>query len=462
MDKLKKLQDAKAAKLAEMNRLIEAAADGVLSADQQKQFEALEKAVAAIDASISAAEKSMKIEAELAEAKAKAKVPADMATPQENIVDEPKKISVPATAKRFGAGSLKAFKTAEDAYTAGMWLGASLGNKKAQQWCNDHGVSLEAVSQGSNNANGGYLVPEVLSSSIIELVVQYGVFRRNAGVIPMTSDTLMIPRRSGGLTAYYVGDDQAITEGTKTWDLVRLIAKDLGVITRVSNDLTGDAVIPIMDNLTAEMARALAYAEDMAGFLGDGTGTYGGISGLLTRMVANHWTAPSVNSGSGLVEWGTGTDHENITMANMTSLMALLPSYARANAKWFCSPAFQDAVMTRLTASAGGVPGYEIRNGVISNKFLGYPVELVEVMPVVGTDQKISAYFGDLSLAAKFGDRQQITIAASDSASVGGYSVFERNQIALRAVERFDINVHDIGVSGTPGAIVGLMCYDAA
>lgn len=461
MDKLKKLQDAKAEKLAEMNSIIEAAADGVLNAEQQKQFEALEKSVATIDASIKAQEKAMQMEAELAEAKAKAKVPAVIAKPTAEIVDEPKKISVPATAKRFGAGSLKAFKTAEDAYTAGMWLGASLGNKKAQTWCNEHGVSLEAVSQGSNNTNGGYLVPEVLSSSIIELMNTYGMFRQNTTVLPMTSDTLMIPRRAGGLTAYFVGDDQALTESTKTWDLVRLVAKDAGVITRVANDLVGDAVIPIMDNLTREMAYTLAKLEDDCAFLGDGTSTYGGISGVSQRLISTH-SSTGILTGTmsgGVFRYDTGYAFSNVALADITGMMALLPSYARVGAKFYTSPAFYHGVMLPLLTAVGGATGAEIVNGFMLQKFLGYPVVLCESITSTAAVNTLFLYFGDLAMASKLGDRQQITIAASDSASVGGYSVFERNQIALRAVERFDINIHDIGVSGTAGAMVGLMSH---
>jgi HK97 family phage major capsid protein len=140
--------------------------------------------------------------------------------------------------------------------------------------------------------------------------------------------------------------------------------------------------------------------------------------------------------------------------------MALLPSYARVGAKFFCSPAFYHGAMLPLLASAGGVTGMEIVNGYPVNKFLGYPVVLCESIASAAAINTIFMYFGNLQQASKLGDRQQISIAASDSATVGGYSVFERNQIALRAVERFDINVHDVGVAGaSAGAIVGLISH---
>jgi HK97 family phage major capsid protein len=451
--KIRELKEKKSAKIAEMEQIITAAGENGMTEDQQKQFDTVRAEVDNLQKSIAATEKVMEMQEQ--ERQAAKPTPAVVAAP------EPAVQKIPATASRW-TGNLKAFKNSEDAYSAGMWLGAALGNKRAMQWCSDHGVAIEAVSQGSNNTNGGYLVPEILSSTIIELLNAYGAFRANTTVLPMTSDTLMIPRRSGGLTAYFVGDDSAITESTKTWDLVRLVAKDLGVLTRVANDLVGDAVIPIMDNLTTEMAYTLAKKEDDCAFLGDGTSTYGGITGLSQRLISTH-SSTGISTGTmtyGVFRYDSGYAWSNVAMADITNTMALLPSYARVGAKFFCSPAFYHGAMLPLLASAGGVTGMEIVNGYPVNKFLGYPVVLCESIASAAAINTIFMYFGNLQQASKLGDRQQISIAASDSATVGGYSVFERNQIALRAVERFDINVHDVGVAGaSAGAIVGLISH---
>jgi HK97 family phage major capsid protein len=142
--------------------------------------------------------------------------------------------------------------------------------------------------------------------------------------------------------------------------------------------------------------------------------------------------------------------------------MSKLPLYARAGAKWHCTPVFFDAVITRLVVAAGGNIANTIIDGVPMTKALGYPVVLNETMNIAGTDQEISCLFGDLRQATTFGDRQQMSIASSDSATIGGQSMFERNQSALRAIERFDIVAHDVGTSTVAGPIIGLMAYDAA
>ncbi len=68
----------------------------------------------------------------------------------------------------------------------------------------------------------------------------------------------------------------------------------------------------------------------------------------------------------------------------------------------------------------------------------------------------VSCTLGDHRLGARFGDRQQESIMFSEHATVGGESVFERNDIAIRGTERFDINVHDAGTGSAAGPIVGL------
>jgi HK97 family phage major capsid protein len=87
---------------------------------------------------------------------------------------------------------------------------------------------------------------------------------------------------------------------------------------------------------------------------------------------------------------------------------------------------------------------------------LGYPVVVSQVFPNTTAVSTIPVVFGNLNQAASFGDRRQETISFSDQASVGGESTWERDEIAVKGTQRFDINVHDIGSATAPGPIVGL------
>jgi HK97 family phage major capsid protein len=362
-------------------------------------------------------------------------------------------IRIPAQARKW-IGKLKVFKgddAEKKAYSFGMYLRAIAGNNGARQWLAQRGFQLEMVYNEGTNAQGGYLVFPEVDRDIIDLVEVYGKFRANARISPMTSETKERPRREGGLTGYYVGEGAAGTESTGSWGLVKLIAKTLMVLTRISNNLNDDAIIDTADHVAREAARAIAEKEDDSGFNGTGTSTYGGIVGVNQRLI----DVNGVDDGGGLV-LGAGNLLSEITLANFNDVVGILPEYAELFAKWYCSK-WVYGHMQKLEAAAGGNTITDLVNGSPVKRFLGYQVEVCQKMPTSNANSQVLALFGDLELAADFGDRKALAMAISDSASVGGESVFERNQMALRITERHDINVHDVGTATVAGPVAGLI-----
>jgi HK97 family phage major capsid protein len=375
-------------------------------------------------------------------------------------------ITVPAEAKRYKA---KNFKSDEDAYVSGMWFLATLGSKKAMDFCNTHGVkvekSLEKVHNTTSNTAGGFLVIPQFDNAIIDLQEKYGVFRQFADVRPMGSDTLSIPRRTGGLVTYFPAEGDAGTESDKSWDHVNLTAKKAVVLTRISSELNEDAIINVADDLAREIAISFAQKEDDCGFNGDGTAPYARIVGARSALTNLSGTIANI---AGLqVSTGTGyaTNWNSVTLADFNNLLGRLPQYAYmgGDAAFYCSQAFWGSVLQRLALAAGGTTSVEVVNGVPTPTFLGYPVRVSQVLPTTSAINQVACLFGSLRLAAKFGDRRGTTISVSDSASVNGQSVFERDQLAIRGTKRFDIVVHDVGnasataASRVAGPIVGLI-----
>jgi hypothetical protein len=64
------------------------------------------------------------------------------------------------------------------------------------------------------------------------------------------------------------------------------VAKDLAAFGKMTAQLNEDALIDLGDKWAMAAAVAFSYAEDNAAFNGDGTSTYGGITGLFTKIVA--------------------------------------------------------------------------------------------------------------------------------------------------------------------------------
>jgi HK97 family phage major capsid protein len=341
------------------------------------------------------------------------------------------------------------------AMVARKYFMALKGDVTAALWMQQHNIGFVALhSEGSNTA-GGYLVPSMLAADIIKLMDEYGVFRQYSRKVDMTTDTLNVPRRTSGFTAVFVGEGQSGTSSTKGWDLVSLVAKKIMVLTTLTNELLSDSQVNLMDDFLTESADAMAEKEDRAGFLGDGTSTYGGIVGVTTKLYAAAGS-PTTTSAGGIIV-GAGNLLSELTLANHATVIGKCPAYARRNAKWYCSGYYHGAVMTNLLSAAGGNTVTDLQNGTTRQMFLGYPVVLSETLPASDANTQIACLFGDLAQASTFGDRQMMAFAMSDSATVDSTNMFETDSVAVRATERLDINVHDVGTTTAAGPIVGLL-----
>ena len=393
--------------------------------------------------------------------------PAPRRSGSDGIVAPGSVSSIPATARRIGRlenfhGIKGGVDPQERAYRFGMYSLSVLGrdiprfaNDGVSQFCRDNG--LQGAAHQSNDGSGTqYLIPEEFGNDLVDLREQYGVARQVLKVVPMSSDTRTDPRRATGLTAYFVGEGDAITESNKTLDQIRLVARKLAAIARISNEVNADAAINFGDDLIGEIAYAFAAKEDDCAFNGDGTSTYGGIIGVRPKLQDHDGTG---TDSIGAVAQGTGTTWGAQVLADFEGLVGVLPQYADTpNAAWLCHKTYYHSVMASLLHASGGTPGSEIASGDRSPRplFLGYPVMFSQQYPSATATTQLSVTLGDHSMAARFGDRQQESFAFSDSAYVNSESVFERDQIAVRGTERFDINVHDVGDASNYGPVVGL------
>lgn len=352
-----------------------------------------------------------------------------------------------------GAGRLRGFKgpnAEERAYRAGMFYKSQLlGDGEATRWCADHGViDSRALGEGVNSL-GAVFVNEEILNEIVVLVEQYGTFVQHARNVNMASDTLIVPRRVGGLQAYFVGENTAIPDSDASWDRVQLIAKKVAVSNRMSSELLQDSVLNLADYITTEIARSLAILTDRVGFVGDGSGNDGGIVGAATKLGAG--------SLAGLVTAATGnTAVTSLTIDDFVNTAARLPVYARARAAWFCSPAAFSASVQRLGLSnngklAGGSTAANLADAP-EMRLLGYPVHFVHTMSSeLGTDPgSVKFLLGDLSLSTMYATRRGLQIKTS----VDRYA--ELDQTLIVATSRFDAVTHDVGDATKAGPLVAL------
>jgi HK97 family phage major capsid protein len=363
-----------------------------------------------------------------------------------------------------GVSKLKAFTNlpggmtaVEAAYRSGVWLAGALGRKRwAIDKARDLGIDVsyrdasgelvhgdpEGGLIRAQNENvlsaGGALVPIEMEAAVINLRDTYGAARRIARIRPMNTDQLKIPRRKTGVSAFFFQDDDGvgITESAKNWDNVTFSTKKLGVLTKVSRDLTEDSIIPVVDDLANEMAYAFGQKEDQCMLIGDGSSTYGGIQGVNPKFESTAYISRSAFA-AGHNTWGT------VDNTDITSTMGQLAQYADSpQAVFVCSHLAKHALFNRLKAIAGG-NRVDVLGMSPDNTYLGYQIVTSEAMPKITTSlaNKVMFLFGRFDLALSMGSRRGIEVQTL----VERYA--ELGQIGVIATERFDIVVHDLGTT---------------
>lgn len=336
----------------------------------------------------------------------------------------------------------------ERAYAFGQWLRAQLpGREEAVRWCRENGVVHNRYLTGTTDPSGGYLVPDDLAAEVIKNMDEHGEFRKQARVWPMSTDSLSIPKRTGGLTASFVQENTESTPGDPSFGSTLLVAKEVMCVTNMTLAVVEDSPIDLADYVGMEIAEAFSLKEDQCGFIGDGTSTFGGMTGLNPKLLiatasqhtaaANHDTAPEIDA------------------TDLANLMAKLPQYAHKGAKWYMSMAFYGAIILRLMMAAGGNTIRTLEAGSSANPtFAGYEVVLSPVLPSDVTEDlsgDVMMLFGNLRRSTAFGDRRVISLLLDP------YTLAGKSQIRIIGRERFDIVNHDVGDTSTAGPVVALV-----
>jgi len=142
--------------------------------------------------------------------------------------------------------------------------GIALGN-----WA---GADLERKAMSSIVNVGGYMIPEVLSTRVIDRARNLAaVMMAGAGTIPMTSSTLKLAAVNGDPTMDWYGENATISESDVTLGQRAFQSKKMAALVRVSNELLEDA--PNVGQLVEDvLAKAMALELDRVGLFGNGVG----------------------------------------------------------------------------------------------------------------------------------------------------------------------------------------------
>lgn len=309
-------------------------------------------------------------------------------------------------------------------------------------------VSLKALSEGVN-ADGGFQVPEEFAAEVNRVVEDFGIVRKLSRKIPMISDTMNVPRLSASVQVTFPGENTAGSESQPTWENVQLLAKTAVGLTVSSNELLADANIDVVNLLVELFGEALASQEDLQGLRGTGSPFTGILNeaGVAEVVMANGNLLFADVEPDDLRDIATQIKPWALSGAGYVmhrTVWGEIQKKKASDGTYFISVA---------TPVLGGVAGPQgVNAGLSVGTIWGYPVWLSEQMPATSDGSQTSKtflIFGNLT-HLYFGDRQIITMAISDAATVGSNNTFEQNQSALRMTERYALAV------GLPAALARL------
>lgn len=294
----------------------------------------------------------------------------------------------------------------------------------------DHDAVTKALA-ATDFDSGGALVPEEISSDIIELLRATSVFMKlNPIVAPMSSGILRMPKLTGGATAAYVGENEAANKTEQTFGQVRLTAKKLTALVPVSNDFlrrsdpAGNQII--RDDSVASIAERMDQA-----FIRD-VGSENAPQGIRYQIPSAHAIAANAT----------------INLANVTTdLGKLWLALAEDNVKfrrpgWMFAPRTLNYLMNVRDTNGN----FAFRAELLAGNLWGYPYGYTTSIPVNlgGGSDESEVYlvdFADVVVGETMGLEVSVSTEASYTDGGSQKSAFELDQSVVRAIVEHDMKM---------------------
>ncbi|MGG4604307.1 phage major capsid protein [Paenalcaligenes sp. Me131] len=407
------------AERAKINDQIQALAtaekeSGNLSAEQLSDFSTLSAKFNDLTASIERLETAERMAAQ-------------SATPVESHVRKTNTVpAVPREPEAKGTGMARMV----------LALTAAQGNSQlAAQIAMDRGygdhiaASLNTLTPGA----GGVLVPENLSTEVIELLRPKSVVRKlGARSIQLNNGNLTIPRLKGGAVVGYTGTDSDIPTSQQEFGDLKLSGKNLTGLVPISNDLIANSSAnPNVDQIVVgDVTSAMGTREDKAFIRDNGNDD--------TPKGLRYWASTQNVYAAAQAK----PTIEQVSI-ELNKLVLMLES-ADANMTavgWVMAPRTK-RFLQALRDGNGNKVYPELDQGFL----MGYPVGTTTQIPInlaVNSDSNGSeiylADFGDCFI----GEDSRLVIDFSKEATyIDGegktVSAFQRNQTLIRVIAKHD------------------------
>lgn len=268
------------------------------------------------------------------------------------------------------------------------------------------GLNPQASMTSDSDPDGGYLVPDEVSSEIISLQRDISPMRRLARVKVTKSKAYQQPINKGGSTSGWVEERESRTE-TETPDLAMLEfpAGEIYANPAVTQNLLDDSDFDLGEFLATEISNEFDDQEGAAFITGNGIKKPRGILSYDTYVGAGNAEFHKIQA----VHSGAATD---FSAANpfqaLVDVRQALKAKHRRNAVWIMNSATQGKVSKWVDGQGRPIWQTALTAGA-PDMLLGHPVELDENMPDVGAGAYPVA-LGNWKLGYLINDRMGIRI----------------------------------------------------
>lgn len=250
-------------------------------------------------------------------------------------------------------------------------------------------LGLEAKSMTVGDPNASVLAPPEFAAEIIRNLVLFSPIRSVARIMQIGAGEVKIPRRTGNLTATWVGETAARSESDPAYDNTTITPYELACYVDVSNALLEDSSYDVASEVAYDLGEEFGRAEGAAFVGGSGVGQP---SGILTAALTQ------VHSGA------AGA----ITADNIMSLFYSLPSPYAARASWLMNRTTIGVVRSFKTT----IGSYIWQDGLAAGDpptLLGRPVVETPDMPDIGAGT-VPIVFGDVFSGYRVADRVSLAL----------------------------------------------------
>jgi HK97 family phage major capsid protein len=287
--------------------------------------------------------------------------------------------------------------------------------------------SITNAASSSVPADGGFLVPEVLRSQLLEIALEMAVVRSRATVVPMDSARVPFPMIDvtsnanslfGGMIAYWAEESAMLTDANPTFGKIVLDANKLTGLSVVPNELLQDSIISFSALIERLWPMVLAFEEDDAFMTGSGVDRPLGFLG-------------AGNPASIAVAAESGQSADTILYENIVRMYARMLPSSLNRAFWLVSPDTIPELFTMALSVGTGGNSVFVANaaGPAPMTLFNRPIVVSEKAGRLGDRSDIS--FVDLSYYL-VGDRQAMAASSSTDYKFGS------DQTTFRIIQRVD------------------------